>query len=117
MFLLYHASQKSGATAHTAAASREWIHEKFQDRVISLKTEFVWAPHSPDLNPLDFFLWGYLKDRVYREAPQTINDLKASITHRIRHIDIELCGRVIRDFKHRVDVCLKRHGRHIEHML
>ena len=109
---------QDGATAHTTAASREFIRDKFQDRVISLKTDFVWAPHSPDLNPLDFFLWSYyLKDIVYREAPQTIHDLKTSIIHHVRNIDIPLCDRVIRDFKRRVDVCFQRQGRHMEHVL
>ena len=26
---------------------------------VSFKTEVPWAPHSPDLSPLDFMLWGY----------------------------------------------------------
>ena len=43
-----------------------------------------WSPHSPDLNTLDFYLWGYLKDRVYKHNPQTIPDLKAAITAAIR---------------------------------
>jgi len=25
----------------------------------------TWPPRSPDLTPCDFFLWGYIKDRVY----------------------------------------------------
>ena len=84
---------QDGATAHTAAASREFLRENFQDRDISLKTDSFWAPHSPDLNPLDFFfLWSYLKDNVYREAPQTIHDLKTAIIHHVRNIDIPLKG-------------------------
>ena len=35
-----------------------------------------WPPHSPDLNPLDFFLWGYLKDKVYTPKPATLQDLR-----------------------------------------
>jgi len=55
-----------------------------------------WLPHSPDLNPPDFYLWGYLKDRVYGNNPQTIPDLKAAITAVIRAIPREECGRVSR---------------------
>jgi hypothetical protein len=25
-----------------------------------------WSPRSPDITPLDFFLWGYIKDIVYK---------------------------------------------------
>ena len=31
---------------------------------------------SPDLNPCDFFLWGYLKSKVYSNRPQSIEELK-----------------------------------------
>ena len=37
----------------------------------------------------DFYLWGYLKDRVYEHNPQTIPDLKAAITAAIRAIPKE----------------------------
>ena len=110
---------QDGATAHTAANSRQWLAENFGQRVISHKTEFEWAPHSPDLNPLDFFLWGYLKDCVYRESPGTITELKTSIISHVQRIrlDHELFARVIEDFKRRVGACLTRRGGHIEHLL
>jgi hypothetical protein len=43
-------------------------------------------PHSPDLNHPYFYLWGYLKDNVYENNPQTIGELKAAITAKIREI-------------------------------
>ena len=110
---------QDGATAHTAAKSREWIKQNFDDRVISLKSDFVWAPYSPDLNPLDFFLWGHLKDSVYRDAPQTLIELKNSIKTYCNLVgrDVDLCRRVIADFQRRIAVCRQRNGRHLEHIL
>ena len=37
------------------------------------------APHSPALSPLDFFLWGYQKSRVYSDKPRTSEQLKRAI--------------------------------------
>ena len=37
----------------------------------SLMTDYELVPHSLDLSPLDFFLWGYLIDRVYAGKPKT----------------------------------------------
>jgi hypothetical protein len=37
----------------------------------------------PDLNPYDFYLWGYLKDRVFQTYPQTIFERKQAIEHEI----------------------------------
>ena len=48
--------QQDGAAPHTAKSSLEWLSEHFPDRLITLKGEVQWAPHSPDLSPLDFFL-------------------------------------------------------------
>ena len=109
--------QQDGATPHTANLSLTWLDQKFPNRLISRKREPEWAPHSPDLNPLDFYLWGYLKDRVYRDNPQSIPELKEAISREIRAIDKEECGRVIDNFARRVQVCLQQNGSHLEHIL
>jgi hypothetical protein len=36
--------------------------------------------------PHIFYLWGYLKDNVYENNPQTIGELKAAITAKIMEI-------------------------------
>ena len=110
---------QDGAPPHTALASRNWLARNFGDRVISLKTNFVWAPYSPDLNPLDFFLWGHLKDVVYRDVPLSLQELKDSITQHIHRInnDKDLCNRVILNFQKRIRLCLQRDGGHLEHSL
>ena len=46
----------------------------------------MWPPRSPDLNPCDFFLWGYLKSKVYEPLPKTLDDLKANIEREIKRI-------------------------------
>ena len=56
--------------------------------------------------PPEFYLWDYLKDRVYRNNPQTIGDLKTAITARIRAVPIEECVRVIDSFARRLQMCL-----------
>jgi len=57
-------------------------------------------------------MWGYLKDRVYGNNPQTIPDLKAAITA----IPREECGRVIENFTRQIQMCLQRRGVHLEHI-
>ena len=63
---------QDGATPHTANATLELLAQKFGDRVISRRTDNPWAAHSPDLNPYDFFLWGYAKDNIYAGNPTTL---------------------------------------------
>ena len=109
--------QQDGATPHTAVETRKLLSEKFEDRLISLKASHIWAPHSPDLSPLDFFLWGYAKDNVYKNKPTSISKLKQEITTFMRAISADTCKAVIQNFAVRVRECLLRHGDHIEHVI
>ena len=65
------------------------------------------------LDPPDFYMWGYLKDRVYGNNPQTIPDMKAAITAAIRAIPRE---GVIENFTRRIQMCLQSRGAHLEHI-
>ena len=44
----------------------------------------MWTPDSPDLNPRDFFLWGYSKENAYAANSRTPRDLKTAIARFIR---------------------------------
>ena len=83
--------QQDGATCHTAHATMALLHEKFPGRIISRNSEVSWPPRSCDLTPLDFFLWGHLKSKVYVNMPTTIQQLKDEISGRIDEIDEQLC--------------------------
>ena len=67
----------------------------FGDCPISWRCEIEWAPYSPDLNPPDFYLCGYLKDNVYENNPQIILELKKAITGRIKRISVEELFRLL----------------------
>ena len=61
-----------------------------------------------------FFLWGYLKSRVYTHKPCTLNDLKEAIHQEIRPIDRQLLARVMDDLKKkRLETYIQEDGRHL----
>jgi len=35
-----------------------------------------WPPNSPDLNPVDYAIWGILQERIYRCQIHDVNHLK-----------------------------------------
>ena len=116
----YHIQTKhkqDGATPHTAKISREWLTEHFGRRIISSKFPIEWAPHSPDLSPPDFFLWGYLKDRVYQEKPRNLTDLKKKNSEEIKAIKPQVCKDVMNNFCVRLKKCKNLKGGHLEHLL
>ncbi|KAJ4447919.1 hypothetical protein ANN_09928 [Periplaneta americana] len=77
----------------------------------------LWPPRSPNLTTPDFFLWDYLKDRVYATRPQTLDDLKHNITQEIQAIDNRVLQRVASNMERRVELCLMQDGGHFQHLL
>ena len=56
--------QQDGATAHMTVISIAALRHLFPQQVISHFGDMPWPPRSPDLTAPDFFLWGYLKNKV-----------------------------------------------------
>ena len=58
--------QQDGATVHCTDRNMRYLDNQFGDHVISRRAlrGREWPPRSPDLSPLDFFLWGFLKSKV-----------------------------------------------------
>lgn len=76
-----------------------------------------WPPRSPDLTPCDYFLWGYVKDKVFvPPLPVDIDDLKQRITNALATVDRHMLARVWEEFDYRVDICRVTNGAHIEHL-
>jgi hypothetical protein len=71
--------QQDTATAHTARNAVRVVEYTFPARVISRRGTIEWPARSPNLNACDFFLWGYLKRKVYEKKPRTTMDLKQNM--------------------------------------
>jgi len=106
--------QQDGATSHTSHANMAEIHSFFGDRVIS---KGLRPPRSPDLTPPDYFLWRYLKGRVYRNKPRTTDALKSNITEEIQAVTADVLARTFQNMARRVRSCLDANGGHFQHML
>jgi len=76
--------QQDGATPHTSNKSLAWLEQRFSDRLISGRCDRQWSPHSPDLNPADFYMWGYLKAVVLKRFGSWVTFVfqKPSVGHK-----------------------------------
>jgi len=36
----------------------------------------LWPPNNPDLNPVDYKIWGVMQDRVYQKKVKDVNELR-----------------------------------------
>ena len=81
-----------------------------QQRVTCVRSfgDTAWPVHSPELTIPDFFLWGFLKDRVFWGRIMTIQELKQAIVDEVAAIDEDLRRRVSGNFQtclqQRIDV-------------
>lgn len=105
--------QQDGATPHTTKQSLAACNDLFPQQVISLRGNIEWPPRSPDLSPLDFFLWGYLKDKVYINNPGTLDELKKNISEEMMQISKATLKRVVESFAKRLNECKSRNGEHL----
>lgn len=98
---------------------REWLAEFFGRRVIALYHDIEWPPRSPDLTPCDFFLWGYIKSKVYVTPPQSIEDLIQRIRTAFENLkeNEDLIRRAMRNMLIRTQTCIEKEGAHIERFL
>ena len=58
-----------------------------------------WPPRSPDRNTCDYFLWGYLKAKVNKPLPKTLDDLKENTAREIQKINTPVLKSTLSNFK------------------
>lgn len=109
--------QQDGATAHTARETMNCLRVMFPGRIISRFGDVAWPPRSPDLTAPDYFLWGFLKSKVYCNKPRTTMQLKENIQNEIRAIDAGLLQRVMMSFQHRLQECVECHGGYLKNVI
>ena len=63
--------QQDEVTCHTANLTIDLLRTVFENRLISRNSDVNWPPRSCDLTPLDYFLWGAVKDKCYANHPET----------------------------------------------
>ena len=105
--------QQDGATTHTARMSLNVLRRMFPGRLVSLRGDLQWPARSPDLSICDFFLWGHLKERVFRSRPQTLPQLRERIIAEVMAIPRHMCERAVGNFRERLQQCVAANGHHL----
>ena len=109
--------QQDGAPAHFSLRAREWLHRHLPGRWIGRRGPLEWAARSPDLTPLDFYLWGYVKQKVYKNYHNDLDELRTSITNVIHSIQPDVLKTVFSNISKRLNLVIQKNGAHIEQFL
>jgi hypothetical protein len=92
------------------------LGEIFPGRLVSLRGVVGWPAQSPDLSICDFFLWGYLKEKVFKHRPHTLPELKEWIIE-VNAIPREMCERAVQSFRDCLQQCVAANGRQLEDII
>lgn len=105
-----------GAPPHIVRDVKALLNFEFPVGWIGRGSEMlVWPPRSPDLTPMDFFVWGYLKQRIYRgQAYPNFAALKARIIEEAESVPVHMFVGAMFDFWKRLLICERNGGLSVE---
>lgn len=112
--------QQDGCPAHNAVPVTEYLNNVFPNRVLSTSGTICWPPRSPDLAPNDFFLWGFIKNKVYdfrEQQANTLAELEQKIIEALRTVTPEMLSNTRNGFYDRLGYCSLQLGGRFEHLL
>lgn len=106
---------QDGAPPHIGLAVRNVLRQNFtEERVISRFFPVAWPARSPDLTPCDFFLWGYLKSKVYLGGVPNLRTLKDNISRTVMNIPSDMLRSAVENTVFRMQWVVQQDGGHIE---
>ena len=104
--------QQDGAIPHWVSDVRRFLDATFPSRWIGRDGPKPWPPRSPDITPLDFFLWGYVKD--FSTPASDIPNLKARITDAFATVTEDMLENTWREIDYRLDILHATRGARVE---
>ena len=105
--------QQDSAPAHRAKETVALLDQETPDFI----TPLLWPPNSPDLNPVDYKVWGVLQERVYRSRIRDVRHLKERLVEEWQQFDQSIVDRAVKQWRLRLKQCVKADGGHFEHQL
>lgn len=105
---------QDGASPHYALIVRDFLNRQFPDRWIGRGGPIAWPPRSPDLTPMDFSVWGVIKDRAYAARPGSIQELRQLIIDEFGKLEADYCQRCCENVVTRLLKCTRLNGVQIE---
>jgi hypothetical protein len=69
------------------------------------------------MSACDYFLWGYLKGKVYATRPRNIEELKARIREEISNIPEDMLHRAMQSLRIRCEECVRKNKGHLDEVI
>jgi len=102
--------QQDGAPAHTSHLVQNWL----SDHVDMFWSKDFWPPNSPDLNPLDYYVWGVVERFTNKARHPNVASLHAAIEAAFIKMDRAQLTTACSRFRKRIEAVIEAQGSYIE---
>ena len=102
--------QQDGAPAHTSRKVQSWLASNVPD----FWAKDIWSPNSPDLNPLDFYVWGVLEALTNKQRQPYTESLRLAIQLVCRRLSKASIKKACQSFRSRLEAVVANDGGYIE---
>jgi transposase len=105
--------QQDGAPAHRARETVQFLERETPAFI----PPTLWPPNSPDLNPVDYAVWGVMVQKVYRSKIRDVTELKQRILDAWNELHQTTIDGAIAEWRKRLRACVSAKGGNFEHKL
>lgn len=105
--------QQDSAPAHRARETIDLLTRETPDFIAPT----LWPPNSPDLNPVDYKIWSAMEEKVYQQRIRDVDELRERILTAWDELDQRVIDNAVREWRTRLQACVKAKGGHFEHAL
>ena len=75
----------------------------------------MWPHNSPDLNPVDYKIWGVLQERVYKTSIKDVDELRRRIAEEWDKLEQRIIDKAVGEWRKRLRACVAACGGQFEH--
>ncbi|KAI5738722.1 hypothetical protein M8J77_010435 [Diaphorina citri] len=111
--------QHDGASAHFARRNREVLDQFFPGNWIGRGGPIPWPARSPDKNPIDYCVWGFIKDLIYETPVESEENLIGRIVAAFGFLveTRNIFRNIRRSMRRRCNLCIEHEGRQYQQFL
>ena len=76
------------------------------------------APNSPNLNPVDYKIWGIMQQRMYEMQIHNVDEFKRRLMVDVwSGLQQSVVDAAVSEWRKRLQACVRTKGGHFEHLL
>src|SRR6218665_3919395 len=112
-FSEFYIFQQVGAPAHRALETVALLTNETPDLI----NPTLWPPNNPDMNPVDYKIWGCMQEMAYKTKVRDVEDLRKRIVQAWNDLDQRIIDSTVRDWRKQLCACVEAKGGQFEYKL